>query len=212
MSRAIDETTHIPAEAIARILDYLEHDERRDFECRRGIVRASHVYNSVMAVRKWLEEHKPREGTPRVDVPTTNTTATNVLQNLDRWLPRLKVIREYQEKNSLDEDDFGIATLALEKAGQLEELTVDSFAAPLVEFAKTINAGGRGPRSVTDDVGHIVERARPLLEQHKQEIFEIFIKCLLLEFDTDVLAPMFYEMRGAIFKTMDDDDEEIEAA
>jgi hypothetical protein len=49
-----NQAQNIPHEDLRKVLDYLENEERRDYEGRRGAARANHIYRSVQAVRGWV--------------------------------------------------------------------------------------------------------------------------------------------------------------
>jgi hypothetical protein len=49
-SKAGGET--VPVTAIRRLLDYVEHDERRDYEADP---RDTHIYRDIKAVAKWFD-------------------------------------------------------------------------------------------------------------------------------------------------------------
>jgi hypothetical protein len=41
--------------ALIRILNYMEHDERKDYECRDEADRRDHIYESVKVIQAWLD-------------------------------------------------------------------------------------------------------------------------------------------------------------
>jgi hypothetical protein len=139
-----------------------------------------------------------------------------MLQNIARWKPRLRAIREWLDEHEYwkDADDgFGVAVIELEEQGKLESLHRGSFSAGVIEFAEALNSatdaiGGPG-RNDTDKFKRIAERMRPLLERHSEEVFEMFLKCVLLGFDDDTVFAVFAELRVAQRKV---GREEVEAA
>ena len=55
--------TKIPLQAIGKLIEYMEHDERKHYEQMKydGEDTSNHIYNSVKAVTDWLDA----QGIPR---------------------------------------------------------------------------------------------------------------------------------------------------
>jgi len=63
----------MPIESIIQILDYLEHDERKDYQAYAGDAASqkNHIYTHIRRVREWLNEEL--EGTLVPDTLENNS-------------------------------------------------------------------------------------------------------------------------------------------